>query len=211
MASLHYRTKIFRSRRTGGFKSMSEVSFSFDDKLYMGREGEPMAAALLRNGVLAITYSTYHERPRGIVGLGVEEPNAIVQLVSGTKESMLPATVIEVAEGLAARSLTGVGALPEHPDEARYDKTNYFVDTLIIGAGLAGLTAAENHLREGSEVLLIDDQPGPGGHVRHLGLELPSSLRDVLTNKNITYLSRCTAIGLYDQNYVVAIERRSDF
>ena len=190
---------------------MSEVSFSFDDKLYMGREGEPMAAALLRNGVLAITYSTYHERPRGIVGLGVEEPNAIVQLVSGTKESMLPATVIEVAEGLAARSLTGVGALPEHPDEARYDKTNYFVDTLIIGAGLAGLTAAENHLREGSEVLLIDDQPGPGGHVRHLGLELPSSLRDVLTNKNLTYLSRCTAIGLYDQNYVVAIERRSDF
>jgi sarcosine oxidase, subunit alpha len=189
---------------------MSEISFSFDDKLYKGHQGEPMAAALLRNGLLSITNSTYHGRPRGIVGLGVEEPNAIVQLVSGTKESMLPATVIEVFNGMAVRSLTGIGALPESPDEARYDKTNRYVDTLVIGAGLAGLAAADEHLRAGREVLLIDDQPGPGGHLRHLGLEVPSALRDVLAHRNITYLSRCTAVGLYDQNYVIAIERRSD-
>ena len=189
---------------------MSEVSFSFDDKIYNGRKGEPMAAALLRSGVLSVTNSTYHGRPRGIVGLGVEEPNALVQLVSGTMESMLPATVIEVADGLAARSLTGIGALPDVPEEARYDKTNRYVDTLIVGAGIAGLTAANEYLRAGREVLLIDDQPGPGGHLRHLGMDLPVALRDVLTHKNLTYLCRCTAVGLYDQNYVVAIERRSD-
>ena len=51
---------------------MSEISFYFDDKLYRGNQGEPMAAALLRNGVLSFTGSTYHGRPRGIVGLGVE-------------------------------------------------------------------------------------------------------------------------------------------
>ena len=130
---------------------MSEVSFHFDDKLYKGNHGEPMAAALLRNGVLSITNSTYHGRPRGVVGLGVEEPNALVQLVSGTQESMLPATVIEIAEGLAARSLTGIGALPELPDEARYDKTHHYVDTLVIGAGIAGLKAADEHLRAGRE------------------------------------------------------------
>jgi sarcosine oxidase subunit alpha len=189
---------------------MSEISFSFDDKIYKGHEGEPMAAALLRNGLLSITNSTYHDRPRGVTGLGVEEPNALVQLVSGTKESMLPATVIEVAEGLAAHSLTGIGALPELSDEARYDKTNCYIDTLVIGAGVAGIKAADEHLRAGREVLLIDDKPGPGGHLRHLGLELPDELRNVLTHKNLTYLSRCTAVGLYDQNYVVAIERRSD-
>jgi sarcosine oxidase subunit alpha len=189
---------------------MSEVSFSFDDKLYQGHQGEPMAAALLRNGVLSITNSTYHNRPRGVVGLGVEEPNALVQLVSGTMESMLPATVIEVSHGLAARSIAGVGALPELADDARYDKTNRYVDALVIGAGVAGLTAADEHLRGGREVLLIDDQPEPGGHLRHLGQELPSPLRDVLSNGNLTYVCRCTAVGLYDQNYVVAIERRSD-
>jgi sarcosine oxidase subunit alpha len=189
---------------------MSEISFIFDDIIYKGRQGEPMAAALLRSGLLSITNSTYHGRPRGVMGLGVEETNAIVQLVSGTQESMLPATVIEVAEGLAARSLTGIGALPGLPDEARYDKANRYVDTLVIGAGIAGLKAAAEHLQAGREVLLIDDQPGPGGHLRHLGEQLPSALQDILTHKNLTYVCRCTAIGLYDQNYIVAVERRSD-
>jgi sarcosine oxidase subunit alpha len=189
---------------------MSEISFSFDDKIYKGKQGEPMAAALMRNGVLTITNSTYHGRPRGVVGLGVEEPNALVQLVSGTKESMLPATVIEVVDGLSARSLTGVGALPESPDDSRYDKTNSYVDVLVIGAGVAGLRAADEHLRAGREVLLIDDQSGAGGYLRYLGVELSPALQQVLTNKDLTYLSRCTAVGLYDQNYVVAVERRSD-
>lgn len=189
---------------------MSEISFHFDDRPYTGQAGEPMAAALLRSGLLTVTNSTYHDRPRGIVGLGVEEPNALVQLVSGTQESMLPATVIEVSPGLAARSLTGIGALPEQPDNARYDKTNHYVDVLVIGAGLAGLTAAAEQLAAGFEVLLIDDQPAPGGHLRHLGKELPAHLQAVLAHEKLTYLSRCTATGLYDQNYVVAIERRSD-
>jgi sarcosine oxidase subunit alpha len=189
---------------------MSEVSFSFDDKHYKGYQGESMAAALLRNGLLSITKSTYHDRPRGIIGLGVEEPNALVQLISGTQESMLPATVVEVVEGLAARSLTGVGTLPENQDEARYDKTHCYVDTLVIGAGLAGLKAAEEELRLGHEVLLIDDKPEPGGHMLQLGKELSVELLNVLSSKKLTYKCRCTAIGLYDQNYVVAIERRSD-
>jgi sarcosine oxidase, subunit alpha len=189
---------------------MSEITFSFDDEAYKGHQGEPMAAALLRNGRLSITNSTYHGRPRGIIGLGVEEPNALVQLVSGTQESMLPATTIAVSNGLAARSLTGIGALPETPDEARYDRSNRYVDTLVIGAGLAGLAAADEQLREGREVLLIDDQAGPGGHLRHIGQELPAAMRKILTHENLNYLCRCTAVGLYDQNYVVAIERRSD-
>lgn len=189
---------------------MSEVSFSFDDKIYKGNNGEPLAAALLRNSLLSITNSTYHGRPRGIVGLGVEEPNVLVQLVSGTKESMLPVTTIEITEGLAVRSLTGIGALPELPDEARYDKTNRYVDTLVVGAGIAGLKAADKELRAGREVLLIDDQPEAGGHLRHLGQEIPNELQAVLAHENITYVKRCTAVGLYDQNYIVAIERRSD-
>lgn len=189
---------------------MSEITFSFDDKLYTGNQGEPMAAALLRSGLLTITNSTYHGRPRGVVGLGVEEPNALVQLVSGTQESMRPATVIELSEALAARSLTGIGALPGLPDEVRYDKTNRYVDVLVIGAGVAGLKATDEALKAGREVLLIDDQPEPGGHLRHLGLELPSPLKDILANKKLTYVPRCTATGLYDQNYVVAVERRSD-
>lgn len=189
---------------------MSEVSFIFDDKTYKGRAGEPLAAALLRNGVLTVTNSTYHERPRGVVGLGVEEPNALVQLTTGTMESMLPATVIELTDGLGASSLTGIGALPDLPEDARYDKTNVYVDALVIGAGLAGIKAAEELLRAGHEVILIDDQPAAGGHLRHLGQELPAAMQEVLKHPKLTHVPRCTATGLYDQNYVVAVERRSD-
>lgn len=186
---------------------MREVTFRFDDKIYKGNQGEPLAAALLRNGLVSITTSIYHDRPRSIIGLGLEEPNALVQLVSGNMESMLPATIVEVVEGLSVRSIAGVGSLPESPDDSRYDKINHYVDTLVIGAGMAGLSAADEHLKAGREVLLIDDQNGPGGHLRHLGFELPSYLTEVLTHANLNYRKRCTAIGLYDQNYVVAIER----
>ena len=41
---------------------MSEVSFHFDDRIYKGHYGEPMAAALLRNGVLSFTKSIQIER-----------------------------------------------------------------------------------------------------------------------------------------------------
>src|SRR5437868_13780255 len=184
MASFYPATKIANQHWTGGFEMMSEVSFSFDDKVYKGYHGEPMAAALLRNGVLSITNSTYHGRPRSVVGLGVEEPNALVQLVSGTLESMVPLTVIELTEGLAVRSLTGIGALPETPDGARYDKTHRYVDTLVIGAGIAGLKAAKEQLRAGHEVLLIDDKPEPGGHLLQLGQQLPSDLLEVLAHEN---------------------------
>ncbi|MFM9075780.1 MAG: glycine cleavage T C-terminal barrel domain-containing protein, partial [Bacteroidota bacterium] len=53
-------------------------------------------------------------------------------------------------------------------------------------------------------------QPAPGGYIRHLGQELPGELLAVLTHERLTYVPRCTAIGLYDQNYVVGVERRSD-
>ena len=49
---------------------MSEISFIFDDNLYKGHQGEPMAAALLRSGLLSITNSTYHGRPRGVDWIG---------------------------------------------------------------------------------------------------------------------------------------------
>ena len=132
-------------------------------------------------GVLHFTDSTYHRRPRGVVGLGVEEPNALVQLVTGSQESMIPATMIEITEGLAVRSLTGMGALPDTPEDSRCDKTNRHADALVIGAGTAGLKAASGLLRAGKDVVLIDDQPGPGGHLRHLGVGLPDELKAVLS------------------------------
>jgi sarcosine oxidase subunit alpha len=72
------------------------------------------------------------------------------------------------------------------------------------------LKAAEGYLKAGEEVLLFEDKPDAGAHLVHLGRELPTELLKVLKHENLTYVCRCTATGLYDQNYVVAVERRSD-
>ena len=74
---------------------MSTVQFIFDGKTYHGNKGEPLSAALLRNNIKVVTESSYLFRPRGVFGLGYEEPNALVQIDSGAGEPMVPATKID--------------------------------------------------------------------------------------------------------------------
>ena len=188
---------------------MSSVQFIFDNKSYHGNKGEPLSAALLRNNIKVVTESSYLFRPRGVFGLGYEEPHALVQVDSGSGEPMVPATKIELVDGLEVRSLAGVGDLPERKDEARYDKKYKHVDVLIIGAGLSGLKALHKYSKN-KKVMIIDDQPKAGGFIGELNQEIPGKLINCLKQKNVTHLQRTTAIGLYDQNYVVAVERRTD-
>ena len=53
------------------------------EKQYFGNEGDTLASALLRNDVFLVGRSFKYHRPRGILGAGSEEPNALVQLESG--------------------------------------------------------------------------------------------------------------------------------
>ena len=189
---------------------MNTVTFEFDGKTYEGRQGESLASALLRNGVVHFTESAYRDRPRGIVGLGHEEPNALVNVDSGAGEPMVPATVVPVVAGLKVRSLSGVGDLPNTRDESRYDKKFLHVDVVVVGAGLAGLAAAAEHAKAGKDVVICDEQDRPGGHLVHLGEQVPADLLAVLEMPNVTYLPRTIVNGLYDHGYTVAIERRTD-
>jgi len=189
---------------------MTKVNFEFDGKLYIGEKGEPLAVALLKNGIKTFTESTYLSRPRGVMALAVEEPCALVQIDSGSGEPMVPATTVELVEGLAARGLAGIGDLPNVDDDARYDKANRHVEVLIIGAGIAGLKAAQAALAKNQRVMLIDDAPQAGGYFWQANLEIDQSLLEVLNSPNLLHLQRTTAVGLYDQGYVVAIERRTD-
>ena len=62
-------------------------SFSFDGRAYAGFEGDTLASALLANGVDVVGRSFKYHRPRGLFGAGAEEPNAVVQLESGSRLS----------------------------------------------------------------------------------------------------------------------------
>jgi heterotetrameric sarcosine oxidase alpha subunit len=81
------------------------VNFSFDGKQYQGYQGDTLASALLANGVHLLGRSFKYHRPRGILTSGSEEPNAMVELRTGSrKEPNTRATTIELYDGLVANS-----------------------------------------------------------------------------------------------------------
>ncbi|MFP6773636.1 MAG: 2Fe-2S iron-sulfur cluster-binding protein [Alphaproteobacteria bacterium] len=81
------------------------LSFTFDGRRYQGFAGDTLASALLANGVRVVGRSFKYHRPRGIFGIGSEEPNALVQIGEGSRsEPNIRATQIDLHDGLVARS-----------------------------------------------------------------------------------------------------------
>lgn len=81
------------------------LAFSFDGRRYGGFAGDTLASALLAADVRLVGRSFKYHRPRGIVGCGTEEPNALVELRSGARrEPNARATTVELYDGLDARA-----------------------------------------------------------------------------------------------------------
>ena len=81
------------------------VQFTFDGKQYTGFEGDTLASALLAHGVHLVGRSFKYHRPRGILGCGSEEPNALIRVRHPSNaEPNLRATQLEIYDGLVAES-----------------------------------------------------------------------------------------------------------
>ena len=91
---------------TGGLIDRTQnLTFSFDGKSLSGFAGDTLASALLAHDVKLVGRSFKYHRPRGIVGGGTEEPNALVELRSGARrEPNSRATTTELYHGLDAVS-----------------------------------------------------------------------------------------------------------
>ena len=84
------------------------INFTYNGKKLQGVAGDTLASALLANDINLVGRSFKYARPRGIVGHGAEEPNAIMQIGSGaTTVPNLKATQVELYEGLEAASVNG--------------------------------------------------------------------------------------------------------
>ena len=90
----------------GSIDRTTPVRFTVDGQEHTGYAGDTLASALLAAGRIHCGDSMYLGRPRGIVSAGVEEPNALVKVAARTgadvDESMLPATTVELTDGLRA-------------------------------------------------------------------------------------------------------------
>ncbi|MFF4029132.1 sarcosine oxidase subunit alpha family protein [Streptomyces sviceus] len=197
--------QLFRLPRGGRVDRGTLLRFTVDGRELTGHPGDTLASAMLANGLVEVAPSLYRGRPRGIVSAGVEEPNALVQLGGSCSEGMLPATTVELYDGLSATTLSGMGRLDPTPDPAVYDKKYVHTDVLVVGAGPAGLAAAATATGSGARVILVDERPEPGDGERS---EEPRAA--LAAAPEAVVLHRTTAFGSYDDNYVLALERRTD-
>ncbi len=98
-------TQSWRNPQGGVVDRAQPLQFEYDGARYEGCAGDTLASALLANGVHLVGRSFKYHRPRGIVGAGVDEPNALVQLARGARtEPNVRATTQELYDGLVAAS-----------------------------------------------------------------------------------------------------------
>jgi sarcosine oxidase subunit alpha len=82
------------------------ISFTFDGKQLDGFEGDTIASALLANGIKVIGRSWKYHRPRGVLGDGCEEPNALFQVEQGAYTvPNVRGTQAEIYPGMVVRSI----------------------------------------------------------------------------------------------------------
>src|SRR5687768_17024609 len=82
--------------------------FRYDGRRYEAHPGDTLASALLASGVKCVARSFKYGRPRGIVGAGSEEPNALVQVGEGALTvPNVKATQAELYDGFVAWPTSG--------------------------------------------------------------------------------------------------------
>ncbi|MEL6463387.1 MAG: sarcosine oxidase subunit alpha family protein [Pseudomonadota bacterium] len=244
------------------------IRFTFNGKQMRGFKGDTLASALLANDQMLVGRSFKYHRPRGIVAVGPEEPNALVNLgLEDTFEPNQRATTTELFEGLLAtsqnhwpsldfdigainaklsrfmpagfyykmfihpralwkhvyepfiRQAAGLGQAPKGRDRDTYEHFHAFCDVLVVGGGLAGLTAAKSAAMSGARVLVLEQTAHWGGRahvdggevsgipVDNVVEELVSELSDM---DNVTMRVRTMGAGVYDHGYVLGYERLTD-
>ena len=117
------------------------------------------------------------------------------------------------------RRAAGLGRAPTGPDPDTYDKSYAHCDVLVVGAGPSGLAAAHAAGRTGARVLVVDERREPGGHLSGTRQQISDApaqewvdaiVSDLAEMEEVRMLSRATALGYYDHNYLTVLERRTD-
>jgi glycine cleavage system aminomethyltransferase T/NADPH-dependent 2,4-dienoyl-CoA reductase/sulfur reductase-like enzyme len=94
-----------RGPRRGTRVSAERLSFHFDGLRFEAQRGDTAASALLSNGVRLMGRSVKYRRPRGLLGAGAEEPNALFSV--GEQPHLIPnvqATQLVLRDGMRLAS-----------------------------------------------------------------------------------------------------------
>ncbi|MEO0386705.1 MAG: sarcosine oxidase subunit alpha family protein [Pseudomonadota bacterium] len=113
------------------------------------------------------------------------------------------------------RQAAGLGQAPTTPDAQRYEYFYAYTDVLVVGGGVAGLTAARAAVAAGKRVLLMEQAPVFGGRAPTEGERIDGLAPEVWVERTVAGLRDAgvslrpltTVAGLYDHGYVLAEER----
>lgn len=112
------------------------------------------------------------------------------------------------------RRSAGLGRAPVGPDPDRYEQAYAFAETVVVGGGIAGLTAAQDAADKGGRVIVLEQNPVWGGRTPtdHDGGQaaIDALLADLRGRDNVTLRRNCMATGLYDHGYLLAREALAD-
>lgn len=117
------------------------------------------------------------------------------------------------------RKGAGLGRTSLESDPDIYDNVNQFTDVLVVGAGVAGITAALHAARSGARVILTDEQNEFGGSLLSEKVLLDgesaqawidSSIAELEVTDNVMLLKNSTVNGYHDHNFLTIHERCTD-
>ncbi|MES2290315.1 MAG: sarcosine oxidase subunit alpha family protein [Pseudomonadota bacterium] len=135
------------------------------------------------------------------------------------KTFMWPARFWERVYEPMIRRAAGLGRLSDRPDPDSYDRSHVFADVLVVGSGIAGLSAALAAARQGKKVLLVEQDHRLGGRLlssrnsvegKPAAEWAEAAARELESFDTVTVLTRTTLFGAYDGNSYGAVERVSD-
>ena len=116
------------------------------------------------------------------------------------------------------RRAAGLGKPPRVADLDAFDQRAVFCDVLVVGAGPAGLAAAEAAALAGARVMLVEQDARVGGALwsdpaeieNRPGIDWAESVVARVRDRGGRVLTRATATGFYDHGLVNVIERRAE-
>ncbi|WP_431267410.1 2Fe-2S iron-sulfur cluster-binding protein [Dankookia sp. P2] len=140
-------------------RATAPVCLSFDGAAVEALPGETLAAALAAAGILAFR-RTEKGAPRGLFcGMGA----CFDCLVTVDGKANQRACLVKAQEGMVVESAPPATPAPLAPAPAPAAIDNRACDLLVVGAGPAGLAAAEAAAAAGAHVVVLDERGEAGG------------------------------------------------
>lgn len=110
----------------------------------------------------------------------------------------------------AIRRMAGMGRAPVEPDADTYEETAASADVLVVGGGIAGLTAAVAAARAGAATMLVAGSARLGGGLAWRDNPEVRELASAAQAAGVRILTRTIAFGIYDHNLVCACEATAE-